>query len=93
MISTKRLTLRDYVDKPVTSRVEARALEDALADCGLLLYSGPNVLLKRQLGSTVEYVLAYTGVLVVARFDKSSGKVSYEVYYGREKLVEGECRI
>jgi hypothetical protein len=94
LISTKRLALRDYVDKALVSRVEMRALEDALADeCGLLLYSGPNVVLKRQLGVVVEYVLVYTGVLVVARFDKASGRLTgYEVYYGREKIVEGTCR-
>jgi hypothetical protein len=25
------------------------------------------------------------------RLDKSSNKLSYEVYYGREKIIEGTC--
>jgi hypothetical protein len=39
----------------------------------------------------VEYVLVYTGTLLVVRLDKSSNKLSYEVYYGREKIIEGTC--
>jgi hypothetical protein len=93
VISTKRLELRDYAERPGVSRLEVKALEDALADeCGLLLLVWPTAVAKRRLDSAVEYVLVYTGILVVARLDKSSNKLSYEVYYGREKIVEGACR-
>jgi hypothetical protein len=94
LISTKRLELRDYVDRPSVSRLEVKALEDALADeCGLLLLVWPTAVAKRRLGSTVEYVLVYTGVLVVARLDRNSNVLSYEVYYGGEKVAEGKCGV
>jgi hypothetical protein len=87
-----KLMLRDYVDRSSVSRVEVKALENALADeCGLQLCIWPNAVLKRHLGSAVEYVLVYTGILVVARLDKSSGKLSYALYYEREKIAEGQC--
>jgi hypothetical protein len=92
VISAGRLELRDYADRPSVSRLEVKALEDALADeCGLLLLVWPTAVLKRRLGSAVEYALLYTGILVLARLDKSSGKLSYELYYGGEKVAEGQC--
>jgi hypothetical protein len=91
LISTKRLSIREYVEKPI-SRVEFKVLEDALAEeCNLLPVFSPNIILKRSTGTAVEYVLVYTGTLLIVRLDKSSNKLSYEVYYGREKIIEGTC--
>jgi hypothetical protein len=88
----KRLELRDYVDRQALSRLEVKALEDALADeCGLQLCIWPNAVLKRHLDSAVEYTIVYTGILVVVRLDKSSGKLSYALFYEGEKIAEGRC--